>query len=312
MRERIGVAAITIVVTLAALSMPVAATGVGDVGARGDEPCPSVRPRVVRDIAYVDERVSELQRLDLYVPERAKPCRLMPIVVWVHGGGWATGAKRGTAETKAALFNGLGYLFVSVNYRLSAPVGSPERPVHPDHADDVGAAVAWLEANAVGYGGDGRRIALLGHSSGAHLVALVGTDPAFVERAGGNVERIRCVGSYDTLSYDLLFKSRIGRAQVENAFGTDAAVWRDASPANHLTDRRTLPEFQVVVRGAPGRQRVERDFAASVRRAGGDASVLDAVGLTHNDVNRLIGAPGDTRMTPPVREFVTDCLGQSS
>lgn len=63
--------------------------------------------------------------------------------------------------------------------------------MHPDHADDVGAAVAWLEANAARYGGDGTQIALLGHSAGAHLVALVGTDPTYVARAGGKVGSIR-------------------------------------------------------------------------------------------------------------------------
>jgi len=311
MRSRVGVAAITTVVTLAALSMPVAAASAGDLGPRGDEACPSVRERAVRDVAYVEGRVDALRRLDLYVPERAKPCRLVPIVVWVHGGGWTKGDKRSTAETKAALFNGLGYLFVSVNYRLSTPVGSPERPVHPDHADDVGAAVAWLEANAARYGGDGKRIALLGHSAGAHLVALVGTDPTFVERAGGNVGRIRCVGSYDTASYDLVQRSAETRL-VENAFGSDEATLRDASPVHHLTDRARLPAFQVVVRGTPDRRAAEESFAAAAEAAGGDVTVLDATGLSHADVNRLIGTPDDTRMTPAVTGFVTHCLGQPS
>lgn len=274
-------------------------------------PCPSAEARVVRDVAYVDVPVSELQRLDLYAPKRANACVEVPIVVWVHGGGWATGDKRGAAATKARLFNDLGYLFVSVNYRLSAPAGDPNRPMHPDHADDIGAAIAWLEANAARYGGDGDRIALLGHSAGAHLVALVGLDPTYVSRAGGTVQAVRCVGSYDTASYDLVQRSAETRL-VANAFGSDEATLRDASPATHLGDRTRLPDLQVAVRGTPDRRASQTAFADAAEAAGAAVTMLEAIGLTHGDVNRLIGAPDDLRMTPPVTEFVNECLGQSS
>lgn len=118
MRNGVGVAAIATLVTLTALSMPVSAAGAGDVGSRGGAPCPSFRERVVRDVAYVAERVSGLQRLDLYVPERAKSCRLVPIVVWVHGGSWTPGDKRAAAETKA---DATGLLHADVNRLIGTP-----------------------------------------------------------------------------------------------------------------------------------------------------------------------------------------------
>lgn len=309
--QRVAIIAVTALVGLGATAGPVFASGSdGSAGAK-DGACPSTEARVVHEVDYVTDPTSELQRLDLFVPERAKPCRLVPIVVWVHGGGWAVGDKRANAATKAAMFNDLGYLFVSVNYRLSAPIGDPSRPVHPAHADDVGAAIAWLGSHAARYGGDGKQIALLGHSAGAHLVALVGTDPAYVARAGGNVANIRCVGSYDTASYDLVQRSA-ETSLVQNAFGSDEATLRNASPLLHLDDRLHLPAFQVVVRGTPDRRAAETAFADAARAAGGEVSVLDAAGLSHADVNRLIGAPGDTRMSPEVSSFVTGCLGQSS
>lgn len=312
MRNRVGVAAITaVVVALAALWMPVATAGAGSLGSRGAEACPSVRARVMRDVAYVDDPVSERQRLDLYVPERATACERVPIVVWVHGGGWTTGDKRRGAAAKAALFNDLGYLFVSINYRLSSPAGAPDRPMHPAHADDVGAAVAWLGTNAARFGGDGTRIALLGHSAGAHLVALVGTDPTFVDRAGGNVDRIRCVGSYDTASYDLVQRSGDTRL-VENAFGGDEATLRAASPVTHVGDRVRPPSFQIAVRGTPSRRAAQAAFADAAGAAGSDVTVIDAAGLSHADVNSLIGTVGETRMTPAVTDFVTGCLGSVS
>ena len=158
------------------------------------------------------------------------------------------------------------------------------------------------------YGGDGTSIALLGHSAGAHLVALVGTDPRFIERAGGDAAELRCVGSYDTASYDLVQRSSETRI-VENAFGADAEVWKDASPINHLEDRTTLPQFQLVVRGSPSRRASESAFADAVQAAGGTATVIEAAGFSHADVNRLIGAPGDSVMTPAVTEFVAGCFG---
>ena len=306
--QRFPIVLMTAVVGLAISVAPGLATGASGSSAAKEVACPSIRARVERDIPYVAEPISDLQRLDLYVPDRQEPCRLAPIVVWVHGGGWAKGDKRGTAGTKAALFNDLGYVFVSVNYRLSDPVGDPSRPVHPAHADDVGAAVTWVESNAARYGGDGEQIALLGHSAGAHLVALVGTDPTYVTRAGGKVGDIRCVGSYDTASYDLVQRSA-ETPLVANAFGSDDATLRDASPLHHLDDRKNLPAFQVVVRGAPDRRAAETRFADAAEAAGGTVSTLETIGLSHGDVNQLIGAPGDTRMTPAVSDFVTGCLG---
>ena len=88
--------------------------------------------------------MSDLQRLDVYGFERAEGCQQVPVVVYVHGGGWRTGDKARVGD-KATFFNDLGYVFVSVNYRLSDPPRSPGRPVHPAHADDVGAAIAWDE-----------------------------------------------------------------------------------------------------------------------------------------------------------------------
>jgi arylformamidase len=281
-------------------------------GAAPEGDCGSAHASVARGITYVDDLVSNLQRLDVYTPERSGTCPRAPVVMWIHGGGWARGDKRRVGD-KARFFNDLGYVFVSVNYRLSAPPGDPTRPVHPAHAQDVGAAVAWVQGHAKSYGGDGRRIALLGHSAGAHLVALVGTDPDYIEDVGGGFGSLRCVGSYDTEAYDVVARAGGGsRAHtlIENAFGPDEVVWRDASPVNHLREADRLPRFQIVVRGTTARRQAEAAFGDAVRAAGATTEVIDAATLSHEQVNRRIGAPGDTVMTPRVKAFVTSCLGK--
>jgi arylformamidase len=297
-----------IALTLATVT-PLLTEGTAGATADAKSTCPASTARVARNVAYVKHPVSPLQRLDVYAPARHGACKPAPVVMWVHGGGWHAGDKR-TVNDKVTFFNGLGYVFVSVDYRLSTPLLAGGRPMHPDLANDVGAAVAWVEHHIASYGGDGTRIALLGHSAGAHLVALVGTDPTYLERSGGTFDSLRCVGSYDTESYNLVTRATTrGGILVDNAFGTDPAVLRDASPINHVGDPAQLPAFQIVERGSPERAASEQAFVDAVRGAGGTADVIDAHSLTHGQVNTTIGASNDTVMTPKVKTFVTDCLG---
>lgn len=302
----------TIVISLAIAGFTVAAAGAREAGAGTGDDCKQPKAPVTRDIEYVDKPVSELQRLDVFAPD-GKGCA--PVVVWVHGGGWRIGDKK-RLEHKATFFNDLGYVFVSVNYRLSTPADDPDRPVHPAHAEDVGAAVAWVEQHIKDYGGDGREIMLLGHSAGGHLVALVGLDPRYVEDAGGDVSAIRCVVANDSEGYDIPARLALGvpqlNALLESAFGTDPEVLADASPINHVDDRKQPPDFLVISRGGPRRVGVAQDFADAVTKAGGKAEVLDATGYTHMDVNVRLGEPGETVVTPPVEQFTKDCLVKES
>jgi acetyl esterase/lipase len=288
------------------VAVVIAAAGAGADAA--EQGCDAKPMKTAKDIAYVDDPVSDLQKLDVY-GFAAKDCDPVPVVVYVHGGGWRRGDKSQVAS-KVGFFNDLGYVFVSVNYRLSDPPNDPNRPMHPDHSVDVGAAIAWVEDHIDGYGGDGANLEIIGHSAGAHLVALVGLDPKYVDDAGGKESSIHCVipndGSYDlTLRVD----DPGGRQLLTNAFGDDPDVLRDASPMTHIGDRANLPEFLVVRRGFPNRQGYATTFADALEAAGGEVTILDANPLTHGQANKVIGAPGDRIMTPPLERFTKSCLG---
>jgi acetyl esterase/lipase len=258
----------------------------------------------------VAKPVSPLQQLDLYLPAMKKPCDALPVVVWVHGGGWRRGDKK-AVQDKATFFNGLGYAFASINYRLSDPPSDPNRPVYPDHPKDVGAAIAYLQAKHPDLPLDGKRIALLGHSAGGHLVALVGTDPTYIDGAGGDASAVKCVIANDSEGYDVVARAAQGgivKRLYENAFGTDPAVQRAASPINHVHDRKTLPDWLIITRGLPSRVAAAQQFADALTAAGGKAQVVDAKGYTHADVNKKLGGAGETVVTPPVKAFITSCL----
>ena len=117
--------------------------------------------------------------LDIYRPDGSSLTDSRPVVVYVHGGGWRIGDKDNQLADKVNLFTGAGYVFVSINYRLSPTNNNydPGRIRFPDHPDDVGEAIGWIDRNIGAYGGDSERLLLIGHSAGAHLMSLVTHEP---------------------------------------------------------------------------------------------------------------------------------------
>jgi len=123
------------------------------------------------DLAYAT--ASKTQTLDIYLPEQGNGP--FPVIVSIHGGGFAFGDNRG-AELAAALA-GLerGYAVVGVNYRLSGEA------IFPAPIQDVKAAIRFLRANATAYKLDPARFATWGSSAGGNLSALAGTSGGVFE-----------------------------------------------------------------------------------------------------------------------------------
>ena len=132
-----------------------AADGAGVSGARS----------VYTDLAYAG--VSPAQKLDLYLPAAGEAPH--PVIVAIHGGGFARGDKADGQITPVLEALERGYAVAAVNYRLSGEATFPAA-IH-----DVKAAIRWLRANAATYGLDPTRIAAWGHSAGGTLAALAGT-----------------------------------------------------------------------------------------------------------------------------------------
>lgn len=255
------------------------------------------------DVPYVvrgDAASDAMTRLDVYPPPSDAICG-RPIVIWVHGGAWSVGDKSNQMADKIPLFHGLGAVIVSINYRLTTAGGSVQ---HPDHVEDVAAAIAWVHEHAVELGGDPGRIALLGHSAGAHLVALAVTNPKFLAANGLSAADVACVGSYDS---EYTVSDIVARDPMyESVFTSDPVAWEDASPSAHV--RAGLPPFQLACRGTKERVAQCEAFAADLRASGGQASTIDASSLSHEEVNSEIGKASDEIMTPKVRAFLTQCF----
>ena len=257
--------------------------------------------RVERDIAYgPDPR----QRFDVYLPAHARPDA--PILFMVHGGGWRRGDKgmRSVVGNKAAFWLQRGFVFVSANYRME-PDADPLA-----QAGDVATALAALQRRARGWNADPAKTMLMGHSAGAHLVALLGSDPAGLLRQAG-AQRPLGVVSLDSGALDvpaLMGQPRLPQL-YRDAFGSDPAYWRSVSPQQQL-ERDALPMLLVCSSGRrfPTSPCAEaRKFAARADALSVPMQVLPEA-LEHGEINDQLGQP--SAYTDAVSAWIQRALTQ--
>jgi acetyl esterase/lipase len=258
--------------------------GMADEMDSGDGPDTSMPlpadTRVERNVSYGPDPV---QRMDVY---RAPKADKAPVMVMVHGGGWMRGDKGATrvVKNKVAHWVPKGYVFVSLNYRMS-PQADPL-----EQASDVAKAIAYVQSNAKSWGGDPARLVVIGHSSGAHLVSLLTADPAIASRQGakpwlGTV-------ALDSAAYDVV--EIMGRPHFrfyDRVFTSDPDFWREASPTRRLT-RAPVPTLIVCSSRRNDSCPQAKAYAAKATSLGGKVSVVP-MDLTHAEINEMLGTPGE-------------------
>jgi acetyl esterase/lipase len=259
---------------------------------------------VEKDIAY-SEAGGNRTRLDVYSPGEGKD---RPVVIWVHGGAWQIGDKR-MVQAKPKAFNEHGYVLVSVNYRFHPAV------TYKEQAGDIAQAIRWVHDHARKHGGDPGRIFLMGHSAGAHLVALVGTDGRYLEKAGLKLGDLSGVIVLDGAGYDISWQisqtllPRL-RAMYTNIFTEDEATQKDASPITHVARGKGIPPFLILhVASRRDSKAQSEGLAAKLREAGVEVKVVPAEGKTHLTINRELGEPDDAP-TKEVFEFLRSRSGK--
>lgn len=273
------------------------ADGIADAGeAAGDDAkgrqafTPPVGVTVERDLAYGGDPA---QRLDVYRPAQAEAA---PLILVVHGGAWRFGDKGRAPLTKnkVAHWTRKGCVLVFVNYRLMPMAGPLVQ------AEDVALAMAYVQREAKRWGADPARIVLMGHSSGAHLVSLLGADGALAARKGA-APWLATV-SIDTAAIDIeAIMRRSHYGFYDKAFGSDPNGWQEASPMARLKSRPATPMLMICSSRRSDSCPPARDFAAKANAAGGRVKVLP-VDLNHGQVNDQLGVAG--AYTDAVDEFL--------
>lgn len=229
-----------------------------------------------------------LQRLDLVAPAgNTRP----PLIVFIHGGGWSIGDKRHAIGAKASHFLGRGYAFASVNYRLVPQVTVEQQ------AADIAAAVAQLRTNAAGSNYDGERIVLMGHSAGAHLAALVGTDPRYFAAAGVPMAAVKGVVLLDGAGYDVAQQmARPGNpvgAMYDAAFGRDSKRQQALSPTLHAAAPNVASWLILPIERRADSIAQSQALAAALGKAGASARTVPVPNESHGSLNKGLGEEGD-------------------
>ena len=123
----------------------------------------------VRLIANVSYGTDAKERFDVYTPLHVNTSTLAPVIFMVHGGAWKIGDKKSQSvvENKVNYWVAKGYIVISTNYKLL-----PEAPVN-EQVNDVAKALGFAQAKSASWGGDKTKFIIMGHSAGAHIIALI-------------------------------------------------------------------------------------------------------------------------------------------
>lgn len=236
------------------------------------------------------------QKLDLSLPA----AKGFATVVFVHGGSLESGDKTDSDYGKVCEpFPAAGLGCANVNYRL-APAPWPAQ------AEDVAAAIAWVRSHIGAHGGDPGKIFLLGHSSGALLVALVGSDARYLARHGRKLSDLRGVIPMGSIMRDDELDQAVaarGRDYVAAHFLDDPSnrlygsfqAYQEHWPVRHV--HPGLPPFLFLIAESeqvnPPVLKTDREFVEEARKLGNQADYKVLAGRKHYTAIRQLQQPGD-------------------
>jgi arylformamidase len=264
---------------------------------------------VKRDIPYA-EPAHERQMLDVYSPQGAKD---LPVVFWIHGGGWQAGDKS-SVQIKPQAFMEKQFVFVSTNYRLLPDV---------DMATiirDVAKSMHWVHEHIAEHGGDPKRLLVMGHSAGAQLAALVCIDDQYLKAEGLSLDIVKGCVPVDGDTYDVpaIIETAEVRCRAHGLplptfghrvkFGNDPAKHRDFSAVTHVAHDKGIPPFLILhVADHPDTSAQAQRLGNALKAANIPVTVFGAKETTHNKINADLGLPEDPA-TMALFKFVGDAL----
>jgi acetyl esterase/lipase len=263
---------------------------------------------VERDIAYSEPK-NQRQMLDVYTPAWAKD---LPVVVWIHGGGWQTGDKSEVAS-KPLAFTRKGLIFVAVSYRFVTNV--PMNTI----VSDIAKSVRWVHDQIGPRGGDPNRIFLMGHSAGAQLAALVCTDDRFLKSEGLSLAILKGCVPIDGDTYDVPLQVATAAARRKSLGQPDPKFGhvekfgppdrqRDLSAVRHIARNKGIPPFLILhVADHPDTTAQAHRLWSDLREAGVPARIFGAGGTNHVRLDRDLGVAGDPA-TAELFDFVENAL----
>jgi arylformamidase len=254
---------------------------------------------VKRDIPYT-KNADRLQTLDVYSPPKAKN---LPVVFWIHGGGWQGGDKS-EVYMKPQVFNGKGFILVSTNYRLLPNVDMATL------TRDVAKSIRWVHDHIAEHGGDPKRLLIMGHSAGAQLAALLCTDERYLKEEGLSFAVIKGCVPVDGDTYDIPAMIEVAELRFRLhglplpkmghriKFGNDPAKHKDFSAVTHVARNKGIPPFLILyVASHPDVTAQALRLGNVLKAADVPVTVFGAKETTHNKINADLGRSDDPATT---------------
>lgn len=246
------------------------------------------------NIPYDDEH--ERQVLDIYSPDGATR---LPVMFWIHGGGWQTGDKSDVA-LKPKVLTEQGFVFVSTNYRLLPDVTMDVL------IRDVAKSLAWVHKNVAKHGGDPKRIFVGGHSAGAQLAALICTDDRYLKTEGVSFDVLKGCVPVDGDTYDIpriistaehrqaLYGGKMYTFGHRQKFGNDPEKHVDFSAVTHVARDKGIPSFLILYFPGNPDTRAQALLLEDVLKGSGiPATAYGKRDSNHSRLNNDLGQPDD-------------------
>lgn len=255
------------------------------------------------NIPYI-ENGHERHVLDIYTFGKTEENGL-PVMFWIHGGGWQAGDKSDVALKPKVLIE-RGFVFVSTNYRLLPDV---EMDVL---IRDVAQSLGWVQRNISEYGGDPKRIFVGGHSAGAQLAALLCIDDRYLKEAGVSFDNLKGCVPVDGDTYDIpkiimtaehrqtLYGGKMFTFGHRQKFGNDPEKHIDFSAVTHVAKDKGIPPFLLLYfSGNPDTRAQAHRLESVLKENGIQALAYGKQDTNHSQLNDDLGKPDD----PATQEF---------
>lgn len=236
------------------------------------------------------------QAMDVYFPTQPLTDKTpAPLIVMVHGGAWTIGDKNNAAVVKHKVdyWSKQGWIFISINYRL-VPNATLQQ-----QTQDIAEALIYIQNQAPNWHADSKRLVLMGHSAGAHLVSLLTTRPLWLT---SQPQPWRATVALDSAAYHVekIMQNRHSHF-YDQAFSDQPSNWKALSPISQL--RQTLPAFLAVCSTTRPDQPCTQaqQFIQQAQKLGTKAQLLP-LPLSHIEINKSLGK--NNPYTQAVDQFI--------
>ncbi|MND88680.1 Phenmedipham hydrolase [compost metagenome] len=223
------------------------------------------------------------QAMDVYFPTQPLTDKTpAPLIVMVHGGAWTIGDKNNAAVVKHKVdyWSKQGWIFISINYRL-VPNATLQQ-----QTQDIAEALIYIQNQAPNWHADSKRLVLMGHSAGAHLVSLLTTRPLWLT---SQPQPWRATVALDSAAYHVekIMQNRHSHF-YDQAFSDQPSNWKMLSPISQL--HQALPAFLAVCSTTRPDQPCTQaqQFIQQAQKLGTKAQLLP-LPLSHVEINKSLG-----------------------